>query len=164
MGLTLWAVLFSWMPTSSLFLPLYLISIGQAGYNATLQAFGADQLELEDDLPCCNEEEMTSKKKSLFFKWWYFGICSGSLLGNSVMSYIQDTIGWGLGFAIPAIAMILSVLCFLSCSRLYVHKRHFDAGCPHKESIIQAAKVCLKNIISRKVTLSRREEDAVELE
>lgn len=162
-GLALWAVLFVWMPTSSLFLPLYLISIGQAGYNPSLQAFGGDQLNLEDDLPCCNEEEK-SKKKSLFFQWWYFGICSGSLLGNSLMPYIQDTIGWGLGFAIPAIAMLVSILCFMSCSRLYVHKKHLDVSNTCNENIVQATKNALKNMITRKIGLSPREDDVVELE
>ncbi|KAG6528998.1 protein NRT1/ PTR FAMILY 5.8-like [Zingiber officinale] len=112
-GLTSWALLCAWMPTSSLFLPLYLISLGQGGYNPSLQAFGADQLDTDDE---------RSNKKSLFFQWWYFGICSGSLLGNSIMSYIQDTFGWGLGFAIPTCAMAVSVACFLCSSRVYVHK------------------------------------------
>ena len=152
------------MPTFSLFLPLYMISIGQAGYNPSLQAFGADQLELEDDLPCSNEEEKTSKKKSLFFQWWCSGKCSGRLLGNSLMSYIQDTIGWGLGFAIPAIAMILSVVCFLSCTRFYVHKKHLNVSNLPSENIVQAVKTSLKNIISRKLSLPAREDDAVELE
>jgi hypothetical protein len=27
--------------------------------------------------------------KSLFFQLWYFGKCCGSLLGNSILSYVQ---------------------------------------------------------------------------
>lgn len=163
-GLTLWAVIFSWLPTSSLFLPLYLISIGQAGYNPSLQAFGADQLDLDDDLNCSNEEDKTIKNKSPFFQWWYFGICSGSLLGNSVMSYIQDTVGWGLGFAIPTIVMMVSVMSFLSCTRFYVHNKHLNCNKPPNESIFQAVKIGLKNIVGRKPRLPPREEDAAELE
>ncbi|WOK92065.1 hypothetical protein Cni_G00756 [Canna indica] len=149
------------MPTSSLFLPLYLISIGQGGYNPSLQAFGADQLDTEDSLPCSTEEEK-SNTKSLFFQWWYFGICSGSLLGNSIMSYIQDTFGWGLGFAIPTGAMTISVACFLCGSRFYVHKQLKIPNSP-MESIIQAVKLAATKIKSKQLSLPGSA-DSVELE
>lgn len=150
MGLTSWVLLCAWMPTSSLFLPLYLISIGQGGYNPSLQAFGADQLDTEEE---------KSNKKSMFFQWWYFGICSGSLLGNSIMSYIQDTYGWGLGFAIPTCAMAVSVACFLCASRFYVHKIPDRPS----ESIIQAAKLAVAKF-RKKSLVSLKNDDAAELE
>lgn len=106
--------------SSSLSWSLHSISLGQAGYNPSLQAFAADQLGDEDELPCTKNDQ-GSKKKSAFFHWWYFGICCGSLLGVSVMSYIQDTLGWGLGFAIPAIAMIVSIVVFRFGNRFYTH-------------------------------------------
>ncbi|XP_042501091.1 protein NRT1/ PTR FAMILY 5.9 isoform X2 [Macadamia integrifolia] len=52
----------------SLFWSLYLISIGQGGYNPCLQSFAADQLECDDDLPCSKDDQKT-KKKSSFFQW-----------------------------------------------------------------------------------------------
>ncbi|KAI3900230.1 hypothetical protein MKW92_004132 [Papaver armeniacum] len=112
-----------------LFLSLFLIALGQGGYNPCLQAFGADQLQLrknDNQLPTssnnedgdANDENISNEKmKSMFFKWWYFGICSGSLLGVSLMSYLQDIFGWGLGFAIPCIAMAMSVTPFSCGSR-----------------------------------------------
>ncbi|KAJ6810976.1 protein NRT1/ PTR FAMILY 5.8-like [Iris pallida] len=166
-GLALWALLCAWMPASSLFLPLYLISIGQGGYNPSLQAFGADQLGMADDPACCREEDETRRrKKSLFFQWWYFGICSGSLLGNSLMSYVQDNVGWGAGFAIPAIAMSLSVACFLCCAQFYEHKKHANISKGPDSSVVQSAKIFVKNIVSRKkVSLPQLEaNNAAELE
>ncbi|CAL9045679.1 unnamed protein product [Musa banksii] len=162
-GLSSWALLCAWMPTSSLFLPLYLISIGQGGYNPSLQAFGADQLEVDDDHLPCSEEEGKSDKKSLFFQWWYFGICSGSLLGNSVMSYIQDTFGWGLGFAIPTAAMAISVACFLCGSRFYVNKQLKIPNSPI-QSIIQAVKLAVTRGAKSKTLSLPPGDDAVELE
>ncbi|KAF3617929.1 Protein NRT1/ PTR FAMILY 5.9 [Capsicum annuum] len=106
--------------SSSLSWSLHLISLGQAGYNPSLQAFAADQLDDQDELPCTKNDQST-KKKSAFFHWWYFGICCGSLLGVSVMSYIQDTLGWGLGFAIPCIAMVVSIVVFRFGNRFYTH-------------------------------------------
>ncbi|RZC49382.1 hypothetical protein C5167_017807 [Papaver somniferum] len=114
-----------------LFLSLFLIALGQGGYNPCLQVFGADQLQLrknDNQLPTsnnnedgdANDENISNEKiKSMFFKWWYFGICSGSLLGVSLMSYLQDTFGWGLGFAIPCIAMAMSVTPFSCGTRFY---------------------------------------------
>ncbi|XP_028762323.1 protein NRT1/ PTR FAMILY 5.8 [Neltuma alba] len=110
------------MPSSFLTLSLYLISLGQGGYNPSLQAFGADQLDEEEELPCSKDDE-NSNKKTLFFQWWYFGVCGGSLLGVTIMSYIQDTFGWVLGFAIPAISMGLSILIFSGGSPIYLFKQ-----------------------------------------
>ncbi|KAF3329118.1 protein NRT1/ PTR FAMILY 5.8-like protein [Carex littledalei] len=174
-GLTSWALLQAWMPCSSLFLPLYLISIGQGGYNPSLQAFGADQLQMDevndDDDSAYESEEEKSKVKSLFFQWWYFGICTGSLLGNSIMSYVQDTIGWGLGFAIPSGVMALSVSSFICGARLYVYNKRKAHKSPPFESVVRFVKDVASSVIARKVRLPFRDDDdddddevAVELE
>ncbi|KAK9107945.1 hypothetical protein Syun_023956 [Stephania yunnanensis] len=108
---------------------LFLISIAQGGYNPCLQAFGAEQLDNEQELPSSTKDAgKGSNQKSLFFKWWYFGICSGSLLGISLMAYVQDTFGWSLGFAIPAIAMTLSVAPFSCGARFYTVKETRDSS------------------------------------
>lgn len=166
-GLTLWALLHTRMPCSTLFFPLYLISIGQGGYNPSLQAFGADQLDIGDDDDdgdngaTAATEEQRSKVKSLFFQWWYFGICSGSLLGNTTMSYVQDTVGWGLGFAVPAAVMAVSVAAFFCCTPLYkqrqpraVHRK------PCRDSVLKALKSLLASVTgARKITLPSRDGD-----
>ncbi|KAL6960665.1 hypothetical protein U1Q18_038429 [Sarracenia purpurea var. burkii] len=107
--------------TSPIFWSLYMISVGQGGYNPSLQAFGADQLQNEEDeLPCSTSQGNSSsdEKKSRFFRWWYFGVCSGSLLGVSTMSYVEETLGWGYGFAVPTVVMVASVAS-LSCGRRF---------------------------------------------
>ncbi|XP_023531217.1 protein NRT1/ PTR FAMILY 5.8-like [Cucurbita pepo subsp. pepo] len=135
-ALTSTALARSWSPanttSSFLFSSLYLISLGQGGYNPSLQAFGADQLdhdvvELPTDTaktPSSSEQKpkKKKKKKSLFFQWWYFGVCSGCLLGVTVMSYIQDTFGWVIGFAIPMGAMVCSVAVFACGTKIYQYK------------------------------------------
>ncbi|CAN6233502.1 unnamed protein product [Urochloa humidicola] len=156
-GLASWEVLHSRMARSLLFLPLYLISVGQGGYNPSLQAFGADQLLIEDDTESLSSEEK-NQVKSLFFQWWYFGICSGSLLGNSIMSYIQDTCGWGLGFAIPCGVMILSVIVFCCGTALYTHKEQNTANTP-SENIFKVLKEVVTYVLIRKVRLPSRADD-----
>ncbi|CAN6280031.1 unnamed protein product [Urochloa humidicola] len=158
-GLASWAVLHSRMPRSLLFLPLYLISVGQGGYNPSLQAFGADQLLIDEDETESVSAEEKNQVKSLFFQWWYFGICSGSLLGNSIMSYIQDTFGWGLGFTIPCGVMILSVIAFCCGTALYTHKERNTANKP-SENIFKGLKEVFTYIITSKVRLSARADDS----
>ncbi|CAM0913483.1 unnamed protein product [Alopecurus aequalis] len=161
-GLTSWALLHQWMPCSSLFLPLYLISIGQGGYNPSLQAFGADQLYIGDDDDDGGTAEEKGKVKSAFFQWWYFGICCGSLLGNSTMSYVQDTVGWGIGFAIPCAAMAVSVAAFLCCTPLYkqqIKQPRSVHGTSSSDSIFRAIKSLLTSVSARKIHLSPRHDD-----
>ncbi|KAM1009507.1 hypothetical protein ACFX13_045792 [Malus domestica] len=55
--------------SSFLFCSLYLISLGQGGYNPSLQAFGADQLDSEEELPSSKDDKKSSKKR-MFFQWW----------------------------------------------------------------------------------------------
>ncbi|KAE8797340.1 Peptide transporter PTR5 [Hordeum vulgare] len=160
-GLASWAMLHKWMPWATLFLPLYLISIGQGAYSPSLQAFGADQLDIgdenEDDAASGTTAEEKGKVKSAFFHWWYFGICCGSLLGNTTMSYVQDTVGWGIGFAIPGAAMALSVAAFLCCTPLYrkiSQPRSGDRS--SSESVFRALKSLLASVSAGKIRLSSR--------
>ncbi|GAB2276591.1 hypothetical protein Dimus_011307 [Dionaea muscipula] len=108
--------------SSMVFLCLCLISVGQGGYNPSLQAFGADQLGEQQDLPCTVKDgQAQSRSRGLFFTRWYFGVCTGSLLGISIMSFIQDNWGWGLGFAVPSFVMAISVILFSSGSSFYMY-------------------------------------------
>lgn len=123
-----------------------MISLGQGGYNPSLQAFGADQLEEGDELSCTNStDDEKSSKKSMFFQWWYFGVCCGSLLGVSLMSYVQDNLGWGLGFAIPSLSMICSILMFLCGNRFYKRKQRKDGK--SFADIVQAIKASVLNVM-----------------
>ncbi|XP_065882222.1 protein NRT1/ PTR FAMILY 5.8-like [Euphorbia lathyris] len=117
------ALTWAWYPANNilsstfLFSSLCLISLGQGIYNPSLQALGADQIHTEHELPCStNEKNLNTSSKSFFFQWWYFSVCAGSLLGVIVMSYIQDTFGWVLGFSIPTLAMLFSISLFWCCS------------------------------------------------
>ncbi|XP_073057439.1 protein NRT1/ PTR FAMILY 5.8-like [Primulina eburnea] len=161
-GLT-WPWIYSNKPgsASSLSLSLYMLSLGQGGYNPSLQAFGAEHNE--DELPCTNDNDQNSDKKSVFFQWWYFGVCCGSLLGVAVMSYIQDTFGWGLGFSIPTLAMMISILMFLCGNRFYMHK-HGRIMDGKFEDIVVGAKALFSKMIRYGRCLPGKEYTLVELE
>lgn len=64
------------------------------------------------------------------------------------MSYIQDTLGWGLGFAIPSLSMMMSILMFLIGSRFYMHKQQDkNAEGNFLELTIRAVKVGMSKLI-----------------
>ncbi|TXG58701.1 hypothetical protein EZV62_016530 [Acer yangbiense] len=87
------------------FLAIYLVSIGTGGHKPSLESFGADQFD--DDH---NEER---KKKLSFFNWWNFGLCSGLLLGVTVVIYVQEHFSWGAGDIILTAVMATSMLIFI---------------------------------------------------
>ncbi|XWS40806.1 hypothetical protein CRYUN_Cryun17cG0027100 [Craigia yunnanensis] len=163
------ALLWTWTPPSNtsssafLFWSLCLISLGQGAYNPSLQAFGADQLDYDEELPC-SKDDKNSKKKSLFFQWWYFGVCTGSLLGVILMSYIQDTFGWVLGFAIPMFAMVTSIAFFTCGSRIYAYKPDRTIDSEPFPNMLQLIKVTASKLFNGRITLPNDKSDVVELE
>ncbi|KAE8723171.1 Protein NRT1/ PTR FAMILY 5.8 [Hibiscus syriacus] len=165
------AMIWRWSPPSNksspsfLFWSLCLISLGQGAYNPSLQAFGADQLDHDEELPS-SKDDQTSNKKSMFFQWWYFGVCSGSLLGVILMSYIQDTFGWVLGFAIPMIAMLTSVAIFTCGSRIHAYKPDKTIDGKPLRNILQAIKVTASKLVNGRIRVSLPDEepDTVELD
>ncbi|KAF7827557.1 protein NRT1/ PTR FAMILY 8.3-like [Senna tora] len=93
------------------FFGLYLIALGTGGIKPCVSSFGADQFDDSDP-----KERI---KKGSFFNWFYFSINIGALVSSSLIVWIQDNAGWGLGFGIPALFMGLSILFFFLGTPLY---------------------------------------------
>ncbi|KAF8083233.1 hypothetical protein N665_0787s0015 [Sinapis alba] len=147
-----------------LYTSLSLVALGLGVLNPSLQAFGADQLDHDLDHDHEPSSEVKSNRKSHFFQWWYFGVCAGSLLGVTVMAYIQDTFGWVLGFAIPTASMLLLIFLFLCGCGVYVYA---DPGLDLKAKPFQRILEFIKGAVSRtsKITLVNDHDlNAMELE
>ncbi|XP_043698120.1 protein NRT1/ PTR FAMILY 5.6-like [Telopea speciosissima] len=86
------------------FLAIYMISVGTGGHKPSLESFGADQFD--DD----HSEER--KKKMSYFNWWNFGLCSGLVLGVTVIVYVQDYVGWGVADIILTVVMAITIVIF----------------------------------------------------
>ncbi|KAI3912654.1 hypothetical protein MKX01_009624 [Papaver californicum] len=99
------------LQVSFFFFSLYLVAIGSAGYATCAPAFGADQFDGR------NPNEI--KSKSSFFNWWQIGISVGGTCSNTILNYIQDNLGWGLGFGILCISSIVALIVFLSGIKTY---------------------------------------------
>ncbi|KAL8539344.1 hypothetical protein ACS0TY_001100 [Phlomoides rotata] len=93
---------------------LYIIAIGAGGTKPNISTFGADQF---DDL---NPHE--KKLKASFFNWWMFSTFTGALFATLGLVYIQENVGWGLGYGIPTLGLILSLIIFYIGTPLYRHK------------------------------------------
>ena len=93
------------------FFALYLVAVAKGGHKPCTQAFGADQFDGQDPEEC--------KAKSSFFNWWYFGASAGVTISVLIVSYIQDNLSWALGFGIPCIAMVVSLVVFLLGTKSY---------------------------------------------
>ncbi|KAL9235608.1 hypothetical protein vseg_010353 [Gypsophila vaccaria] len=154
--------------TSFMFWSLCLISLGQGGYNPSLQAFGVEQLGDDDILPSSQTEKTGSSRKTHFFTWWYFGVCSGSLLGVSFMSYIQDTFGWSLGFAVPTLVMVASSVLFSCGNRFYAYNSGKEMIVDHSDksliTTLQGLKAALVRVFSCCICKSHSRISVAELE
>ncbi|KAM7277925.1 hypothetical protein ACFE04_005059 [Oxalis oulophora] len=150
-------------------LSLSLISIGQGAFNPSLQALGTDQWELSElDLSCTTvdgNEQNSNIKKTVFFQWWYFGLCTGSLLGVTLMSYIQDNFGWVIGFAIPTVGMIATTICFSCGSRFFAKRIGIVVGDkPPLQDIVRSIKSAASTLFLSKVITLSNENHEMELE
>ncbi|XP_057476084.1 protein NRT1/ PTR FAMILY 5.1 [Actinidia eriantha] len=93
---------------------LYIIAVGAGGTKPNISTFGADQF---DDY---NPHE--KKLKVSFFNWWMFSSFIGALLATLGLVYIQENLGWGLGYGIPTVGLLLSLFIFYVGTPIYRHK------------------------------------------
>ncbi|KAI3986889.1 hypothetical protein MKX01_014590 [Papaver californicum] len=93
---------------------LYIIAIGTGGTKPNISTMGADQF---DDF-----EPNERKLKLSFFNWWSFSIFFGTLGANTFLVYIQDNVGWGIGYCIPTVGIAIAIIVFLIGTPFYRHK------------------------------------------
>ncbi|KAL0927289.1 hypothetical protein M5K25_001452 [Dendrobium thyrsiflorum] len=96
------------------FTGLYIIAVGTGGTKPNISTIGADQFDEFD------HRERTHKLS--FFNWWMFSIFFGTLFANTVLVYIQDNVGWTVGYALPTLGLAVSVLIFVAGTPFYRHK------------------------------------------
>ncbi|KAK4736045.1 hypothetical protein R3W88_010306 [Solanum pinnatisectum] len=94
-----------------------LMSIGAGGIRSSSLAFGANQLDKGDNNP--------SKHTVLesFFAWYYTSSIASVLIALTAIVYLQDRLGWKIGFGVPAILMFLSALFYFLASPFYIKQK-----------------------------------------
>ncbi|XP_016899946.1 protein NRT1/ PTR FAMILY 1.2-like [Cucumis melo] len=98
-----------------------IMSIGSGCLQASHLAFGADQLY--------KESKSNSGILNSYFNICYISIAVGTLIGMSCIVYIQDRMGWGIGFGVSVALMLLATITFLSASSLYLKSMPSKSWC-----------------------------------
>ncbi|XP_010529172.1 PREDICTED: protein NRT1/ PTR FAMILY 5.2-like [Tarenaya hassleriana] len=93
---------------------LYTLAVGTGGTKPNISTIGADQF---DDF-----HPVEKSHKLSFFNWWMFSIFFGTLFANTVLVYIQDNVGWALGYGLPTMGLAISITIFLLGTPFYRHK------------------------------------------
>jgi dipeptide/tripeptide permease len=96
------------------FVGIYLVSVGTGGHKPALESFGADQFD--------DGHAGERRKKMSYFNWWNCALCSGVLLGVTVVVYVQDRVGWGAATVLIAAVMGVSLVVFLAGWRTYRYR------------------------------------------
>ncbi|XP_010262416.1 PREDICTED: protein NRT1/ PTR FAMILY 5.2-like [Nelumbo nucifera] len=93
---------------------LYILALGTGGTKPNISTIGADQF---DDF---SPKEKAHKLS--FFNWWMFSIFFGTLFANTFLVYIQDNVGWTIGYGLPTIGLLISVIIFMVGTPFYRHR------------------------------------------
>lgn len=96
------------------YLALYIIAIGTGGTKPNISTLGADQFDVY--------EPKERLQKLSFFNWWVFSILVGTLFSNTFLIYIQDNVGWAVGYGLPTAGLAVSITVFIVGTRNYRHK------------------------------------------
>ncbi|BAF28060.1 protein NRT1/ PTR FAMILY 4.5 isoform X2 [Oryza sativa Japonica Group] len=96
---------------SLLLLGLYLIPIGDGAARACLPALGGDQFDLGDP-----DEQ---RQETSFYNWYTFAVSTGGFVGLVFIVWVQNSKGWGVGFAVSAAFVALGLLVWAAAFPLY---------------------------------------------
>ncbi|KAM3212666.1 hypothetical protein ACQJBY_065613 [Aegilops geniculata] len=107
---------------AAVYLGLYLVALGTGGIKPCAAALGADQFDGADP----KEREA----KGSFFNWYYFSVNIGSLLAATLLVWVQDNIGWTVGFGIPTALIGFGLAVFVAGGRIYRYKPLGRGGSP----------------------------------
>ncbi|XP_058085201.1 protein NRT1/ PTR FAMILY 7.3-like isoform X1 [Magnolia sinica] len=99
------------------YLSIYLIALGNGGYQPSIATFGADQFDEEDP-----QEGLS---KVAFFSYFYLALNLGSLFSNTILDYFEDNGMWALGFWASSGSAFVALVLFLCGTPRY---RHFKPG------------------------------------
>lgn len=95
------------------YLSIYLIALGNGGYQPNIATFGADQFDEEDPVE--------AHSKVSFFSFFYLALNLGSLFSNTFLGYFEDKGIWALGFWASAGSAFVALALFLGGTPRYRH-------------------------------------------
>jgi len=85
--------------------------------------------------------------------WIVTLISVSTIIALSVIAYIQENLGWKIGFGVPAVLMLVSVISFIIGSPLYVKVK------PSESLLTNFARVVVVATKNRKLSLPDHDSD-----
>lgn len=135
---------------SFFYLSIYLIALGNGGYQPIIATFGADQFDEEDP--------KEGYSKVAFFSYFYLALNLGSLFSNTILGYFEDEGKWALGFWASTGSATLALGLFLLGTPRY---RHFI---PKGNPLSRVCQVVVAAFKKWKVDMPSHEEDFFEVD
>uniref|UniRef100_K3XT79 Major facilitator superfamily (MFS) profile domain-containing protein n=1 Tax=Setaria italica TaxID=4555 RepID=K3XT79_SETIT len=110
------------LPSSStlafFYVALYLLALAQGFHRPCVEALGADQFAPSD-----GDHSAAASSRSSYFNWFHFSISWGYAVATAGLSYVEDNVGWTVGFAACWATMALYLAVFLLGTRTYRAER-----------------------------------------
>ncbi|GJN02496.1 hypothetical protein PR202_ga19855 [Eleusine coracana subsp. coracana] len=132
-----------------LYAALYISAFGGEGcVRACLPSLGADQFDHEDPIE--------SRQQSSFFNWFTFGISIGGLLGLILIVWLENYKGWGIGFGLCSILILLGLLVVASGLPFYRNQ------VPEGSALTRILQVLVVSFRNRRLELPEKLEEARE--
>ncbi|XP_019180093.1 PREDICTED: protein NRT1/ PTR FAMILY 5.2-like [Ipomoea nil] len=105
----------STLQLSVFFGALYILAVGNGGTKPNIPTIAADQFDVHDP--------KEKSQKLSFFNWWLFSVFLGTFFANTIVVYIQDNVGWAVGYGLPTVGLAVSLVIFSSGTPFYRHKK-----------------------------------------
>lgn len=112
-------------------LGLFLTALGLGGIWPCVPTFGADQFD--------DSDAAEKQQKQLYYNWYYFAVNGGFFFASTVLVWVQDNYGWGLGFGIPTVFSAIGVAGFLACMKLYRYQKPGGSALTRMCQVVVAA-------------------------
>ncbi|XP_062181648.1 protein NRT1/ PTR FAMILY 2.3-like [Phragmites australis] len=124
---------------AALYAGVFLMCVSAAGSRFNQATMGADQFDAAAD-------------RDVLFNWFFIFFYASSVLGSTVIVYIQDSVSWTLGFGISSAAAVVGLAALLLGTRYY--RRPAVLGSP----FTGLARVAVAAAMKRKVNVATSEE------
>lgn len=94
-----------------LYVGIYLIAVGASGVKVALPALGADQFD--------DRDPGEAAKVSSFFNWFMFSLTIGSIVGVTLIAWLNTEVGWDWAFVVCSIALLAAIVIVFSGKSFY---------------------------------------------
>ena len=91
---------------------LLIVALGSGGIKPNVSTLGADQLQSAN----CTQQQIDR-----YFNYFYMSINVGAIVAYTLVAYICQNVSFTLGYAIPAVSIMLACLVFVAGRKQYVH-------------------------------------------